>query len=119
LDEADSVPCYGREKAVHGNNGDNGNQKPSQFAAFARGSSEWKSQKAPAGMIDEHENSQVLPFRKGGRLTAINAAHCLSRYMTDRGRALKERYQWEARAQWRDEPVKGMCAGSRRLELLA
>ena len=60
-DEADGVPSSGREKAVHG---DNGNQKPSQFAAFARGSSEWKSQKGPAGMIDEHENSQVLPVRK-------------------------------------------------------
>jgi hypothetical protein len=37
--------------------------------------------------------------------------------MTAQGRALKERYQLEARAQGRDKPVKGMCAGSRRLEL--
>jgi Holliday junction resolvase RusA-like endonuclease len=29
------------------------------------------------------------------------------RYMTDQGRALKEQYQWEARAQWRDKPLKG------------
>ena len=27
--------------------------------------------------------------------------------MTDQGRALKEQYQWEARAQWRDKPLKG------------
>jgi Holliday junction resolvase RusA-like endonuclease len=29
------------------------------------------------------------------------------RYMTDQGRALKERYQREAKAQWRDKPLKG------------
>jgi crossover junction endodeoxyribonuclease RusA len=29
------------------------------------------------------------------------------RYMTDQGRALKEQYQLEARAQWRDKPLKG------------
>jgi Holliday junction resolvase RusA-like endonuclease len=29
------------------------------------------------------------------------------RYMTHEGRALKERYQREARAQWRDKPLKG------------
>ena len=60
-------------------------------------------------------------LEKGGRLTAIKAAHllvCLSRYMTDQGRALKERYQWEARAQYRDKPVKGM-RGKPKLELLA
>jgi Holliday junction resolvase RusA-like endonuclease len=27
--------------------------------------------------------------------------------MTDQGRALKEQYQWEARAQWDDKPLKG------------
>jgi Holliday junction resolvase RusA-like endonuclease len=29
------------------------------------------------------------------------------RYMTDEGRALKEKYQWEARAQWKGKPLTG------------
>jgi Holliday junction resolvase RusA-like endonuclease len=27
--------------------------------------------------------------------------------MTDQGRALKEQYQWEAKTQWCDSPLKG------------
>lgn len=40
---------------------------------------------------------------------------------TDQGRALKERYQWEARAQWKGKPLKGdlrmhitLCFGTKR-----
>jgi hypothetical protein len=60
-DEADSVPSSGREKTVRG---DNGNQKPSRSAAFDKVASEWKSQQGPAGMMDEHKNSLVLPARE-------------------------------------------------------
>ncbi len=49
-DEADSVPRSGREQGVRGNNGGNGNQKISQFAAFDSGSTEWKSQEGPSGL---------------------------------------------------------------------
>ena len=60
-DGADGVPSSGGEQAVRGDNGDDGNQKPSQFAKFDRGSSKWKSQECvPGGMIDEHENSQIF-----------------------------------------------------------
>ncbi len=30
-----------------------------------------------------------------------------SRYMTNRGRDRKEAYQWEARQQWKGQPIKG------------
>lgn len=44
----------------------------------------------------------------------IYRASCRGRfptvYMTPEGKALKEQYQWEARAQWKQPPLKGDIA---------